>query len=88
MLQEEKAEASIPVGSTAPSEVAIPEVQGKLADDARIVFILGGPGSGKGTQCEKIVAKYGFQHLSAGALTLWCLEDMTTENPASDEWAA
>ena len=29
---------------------------------------LGGPGSGKGTQCEKIVAKYGFTHLSSGDL--------------------
>ena len=28
----------------------------------------GGPGSGKGTQCEKIVAKYGFTHLSTGDL--------------------
>jgi len=26
----------------------------------------GGPGSGKGTQCDKIVAKYGFTHLSTG----------------------
>lgn len=28
----------------------------------------GGPGSGKGTQCEKIVAKYGYTHLSSGDL--------------------
>jgi cytidylate kinase len=33
-----------------------------------IIWILGGPGSGKGTQCEKIVAKYGFTHLSSGDL--------------------
>ncbi|VDM62963.1 unnamed protein product [Angiostrongylus costaricensis] len=33
-----------------------------------IFFIVGGPGSGKGTQCEKIVAKYGFSHLSSGDL--------------------
>lgn len=31
-------------------------------------YILGGPGSGKGTQCEKIVAKYGYTHLSSGDL--------------------
>lgn len=30
--------------------------------------ILGGPGSGKGTQCERIVAKYGYTHLSSGDL--------------------
>jgi len=33
-----------------------------------IVWVLGGPGSGKGTQCEKIVEEYGFTHLSSGAL--------------------
>jgi len=34
----------------------------------RIIFVCGGPGSGKGTQCERIVAKYGFTHLSSGDL--------------------
>ncbi|KAJ8726077.1 hypothetical protein PYW07_000775 [Mythimna separata] len=33
-----------------------------------IVWVLGGPGSGKGTQCDKIIAKYGFTHLSTGDL--------------------
>merc|ERR1712108_61811 len=33
-----------------------------------IVWVLGGPGSGKGTQCDKIVAKYGYTHLSSGDL--------------------
>ncbi|GKV17615.1 hypothetical protein SLEP1_g28096 [Rubroshorea leprosula] len=33
-----------------------------------ITFVLGGPGSGKGTQCEKIVETFGFRHLSAGDL--------------------
>ena len=28
----------------------------------------GGPGSGKGTQCERIVERYGFTHLSTGDL--------------------
>ncbi|KAG8512775.1 Adenylate kinase isoenzyme 1 [Galemys pyrenaicus] len=30
--------------------------------------LAGGPGSGKGTQCEKIVEKYGYTHLSSGDL--------------------
>ncbi|XP_032492205.1 adenylate kinase isoenzyme 1 isoform X1 [Phocoena sinus] len=34
----------------------------------RIIFVVGGPGSGKGTQCEKIVQKYGYTHLSTGDL--------------------
>ncbi|KXS19902.1 ADK-domain-containing protein [Gonapodya prolifera JEL478] len=36
--------------------------------DANIVFVLGGPGSGKGTQCDKIVDTLGFAHLSTGDL--------------------
>jgi adenylate kinase len=34
----------------------------------KIVFVLGGPGSGKGTQCAKLVEDFGFTHLSAGDL--------------------
>uniref|UniRef100_UPI00398F0870 UMP-CMP kinase n=1 Tax=Pristiophorus japonicus TaxID=55135 RepID=UPI00398F0870 len=34
----------------------------------RVVFVLGGPGAGKGTQCVNIVKKYGYTHLSAGDL--------------------
>jgi UMP-CMP kinase len=33
-----------------------------------VIFVLGGPGAGKGTQCERIVKDYGFVHLSAGDL--------------------
>ncbi|CDW84919.1 ump-cmp kinase-like [Stylonychia lemnae] len=33
-----------------------------------VFFVLGGPGSGKGTQCAKMVDQYGFAHLSAGDL--------------------
>lgn len=33
-----------------------------------VVFVLGGPGAGKGTQCAKIVDEFGFVHLSAGDL--------------------
>ncbi|XP_048762186.1 UMP-CMP kinase-like isoform X2 [Ostrea edulis] len=34
----------------------------------RVIFVLGGPGAGKGTQCENIVRDFGFVHLSAGDL--------------------
>lgn len=37
-------------------------------DDVFVVFVLGGPGSGKGTQCANIVRDYDFVHLSAGDL--------------------
>jgi len=36
--------------------------------DVTVVFVLGGPGAGKGTQCAKLVERYGFTHLSAGDL--------------------
>ncbi|KAF2263609.1 UMP-CMP kinase-like protein [Lojkania enalia] len=37
-------------------------------DDVIVIFVLGGPGAGKGTQCSKLVSDYGFKHLSAGDL--------------------
>lgn len=33
-----------------------------------VVFVLGGPGAGKGTLCRYIVERYGYVHLSAGDL--------------------
>lgn len=33
-----------------------------------VIFVLGGPGAGKGTQCENIVRDFGYVHLSAGDL--------------------
>lgn len=38
------------------------------ASDVTVLFVLGGPGAGKGTQCARLVATYGFTHLSAGDL--------------------
>ncbi|XP_022017270.1 UMP-CMP kinase 3 isoform X2 [Helianthus annuus] len=34
----------------------------------KVLFVLGGPGSGKGTQCANIVEHFGYTHLSAGDL--------------------
>lgn len=34
----------------------------------QVVFVLGGPGAGKGTQCQRICAEFGYVHLSAGDL--------------------
>lgn len=34
----------------------------------KVVFVVGGPGTGKGTQCKLISEKYGYTHLSAGDL--------------------
>ena len=37
-------------------------------DDVTVIFVLGGPGAGKGTQCGMLVEDFGFTHLSAGDL--------------------
>lgn len=36
--------------------------------ERKVVFVLGGPGSGKGTQCARLVERNGFVHFSAGDL--------------------
>ena len=33
-----------------------------------LVTCLGGPGAGKGTQCQMLASKYGYAHLSTGDL--------------------
>ncbi|KAF3916798.1 hypothetical protein ABW20_dc0108573 [Dactylellina cionopaga] len=57
---------------------AVPSSKGlpQLRDDGpifkpqeiKVIFVLGGPGVGKGTQCAKLVKEYDFVHLSAGDL--------------------
>ena len=34
----------------------------------KIVFVIGGPGCGKGTQCKRIAQQFGYTHLSVGEL--------------------
>lgn len=44
------------------------KLSGMPVDVPKIVFVLGGPGAGKGTQCAKVVERFNFDHLSAGDL--------------------
>ncbi|KAG0171106.1 bifunctional uridylate/adenylate kinase [Apophysomyces sp. BC1034] len=55
------------VTEPAPVEETTP-VPAFSTDDVTVVFVLGGPGAGKGTQCENLIKDYGFVHLSAGDL--------------------
>jgi len=43
---------------------------GTVFDESKItvIYVLGGPGAGKGTQCARLVEDFGFCHLSAGDL--------------------
>lgn len=43
----------------------------------KVVFVLGSPGAGKGTQCQNIVKHFGYKHLSAGDLLR---EEMSNPN--------
>ena len=55
----------------APDFVVVKKLSTELEkpkDKHVVVFVLGGPGAGKGTQCASIVRKYGWVHLSAGDL--------------------
>lgn len=53
----------------APNSATTMGAVGRLKEKGvKVVFVLGGPGSGKGTQCANIVRDFGFTHLSAGDL--------------------
>jgi len=58
------------------------ELQGLRDKNIPVVWVLGGPGSGKGTQCEKLVARYGFGHLSSGDLLR---EEVASGSPKGKE---
>jgi adenylate kinase family enzyme len=71
-------EIVITVDATKPPDVVYKSIQDGLAkfdvkpiikaDKPHVLFILGGPGAGKGTQCEILVSDYGYKHLSTGDL--------------------
>lgn len=57
-----------PVSAVEPASVLETKKAALSPKDVSVIFVLGGPGSGKGTQCGKLVAEKGFVHLSAGDL--------------------
>ncbi|KAL4431988.1 hypothetical protein ABPG77_000255 [Micractinium sp. CCAP 211/92] len=58
--------ATVTTDAKAPPKAAAPAPEG--AQRHKVVFVLGGPGSGKGTQCARLVQEFGLKHLSAGDL--------------------
>lgn len=44
------------------------KMSAETLEKPKIIFVLGAPGSGKGTQCSNIVDTYNYVHLSAGDL--------------------
>ncbi|KAL4246508.1 Uridylate kinase [Abortiporus biennis] len=69
----EEATSAAPAPTTeepvkAVEEVAAPSSPAFDREKVTVLFVLGGPGAGKGTQCANLVKDFGFCHLSAGDL--------------------
>lgn len=82
---------SLPIASGGPTPTSINLFGGLPYQDTsstksslfRVVFVLGGPGAGKGTQCELLIQNYPCHHLSAGQL----LRDEAQKKDGSSEHA-
>lgn len=58
---------SPPVALASPC-VDLNSLKERTFDQAQVIFVLGGPGAGKGTNCARLANEGGFVHLSAGDL--------------------
>ena len=50
---------------------AVSIIEGK----PNVIFVIGGPGCGKGTQCKRIVSNFGYTSFSSGDLLRKYVED-------------
>eukprot|EP00928_Gymnodinium_smaydae_P036159 TRINITY_DN2530_c0_g2_i1.p1 TRINITY_DN2530_c0_g2~~TRINITY_DN2530_c0_g2_i1.p1 ORF type:complete len:324 (+),score=72.42 TRINITY_DN2530_c0_g2_i1:46-972(+) len=48
--------------------VEVPRGRAMEEEKPVVAFLIGGPGSGKGTQCARVAKEFGYTHLSAGEL--------------------
>ncbi|MQL75112.1 hypothetical protein Taro_007466 [Colocasia esculenta] len=60
--------SDLPLSSLSPYEIVSPAAVVIVGAAPSSYTAIGGPGSGKGTQCANIVKNFGFTHLSAGDL--------------------
>ena len=66
----DKVENVVKINAGRPPKQIWTDLRPKIARAVKyiVVFVLGGPGSGKGTQCSRIHQTFGYTHLSAGDL--------------------
>eukprot|EP01032_Pedospumella_encystans_P020141 gene20141-22890_t len=57
-----------------------------LEKKPKVIFVLGGPGSGKGTQCERLSNEFGIRHLSAGELLRQEIQSESENGKLIDEF--
>ena len=58
----------LPLPTEAMPEATSEAEPEKITPNGLVLLVLGGPGSGKDTQCERLAAKYGCVHLSSTEL--------------------
>ena len=56
------------------------------AEKHKGIFVLGGPGAGKGTQCQRLVDEFGLTHLSVGELLRQARSAGTSEGKLIDDY--
>ncbi|KAI9188620.1 adenylate kinase-domain-containing protein, partial [Polychytrium aggregatum] len=67
-----------------PAKAVLPGIppNGQSRPRGNIVFVLGGPGSGKGTQCVRLAQEFKYAHLSAGDLLR---QEVSSNSPMAKE---
>ena len=60
------------MGCFSEGAINVDEVEGK----PYVIFVIGGPGCGKGTQCKRIIQNFGYVSFSTGDLLRKYVEEI------------
>jgi UMP-CMP kinase len=78
--------ATAAVSSSSSSSGSSSALSAAAAHKPSVIFVLGGPGSGKGTQSERLSSTFGYVHLSAGELLRQERESGSPEGALIEEY--